>query len=540
MTKSKFFLTTVLLLSLLTRTIGLSSRPFGFTWDEAALGYNSYSLLKTGKDEHGQITPIVFKSFGDYKPGLYIYLTVPTTALMGLQEFSTRLPSAILGSLLVILIYVLCRLLFPDQKLVASVAAVVSTFNPWLIHFSRGAWEANLSLFLSVLGVVLFLWYDRKKTVWPIFLSSISFGLTFWAYQGAKMFTPLLVLILGLIYLRRFDLRRVVLPVLLGFFFLLPVLLGASTQSGRLKVFSVFSYVRDNKHIEEIIKEDNQSGKNWMYYLFHSETLDQLRGVSQRYLNHFSPRFVFTDGDWTNLRHSEYKHGYFYLMEVVGLVLGFILLLRSHFSKSVRLVILWMLLSPLPAALSRDLVSGVRSLPLVIPLIIMVSIGAAALIRHKVFRYLYILPWLFFIAYFLEFYIFHAKFYAADQWVSPYKEAVEVISDQKANYSRVYFTNQLGQPYIFILYYLRYDPVLFQKEVVSKDDASGDVGEVSKFGNFNFEPIFWPSLRGQSDALFIGGQYELPEKDLSFPGVRRVADIYYPNGSHALRIVGID
>lgn len=540
MNKSKLFLIVILLISLVIRTFGLSTRPFGFTWDEAALGYNSYSLLKTGRDEHGQIAPIIFKSFGDYKPGLYVYLTVPSTALLGLQEFSTRLPSAILGVLSVLLIYVLCRLLFPDQKGMAKTAAVISAINPWLIHFSRGAWEANLSLFLTLLGVVLFLWYDRTKTRWPLIFSSVSFGLTFWSYQGAKMFTPLLVIILGLVYLRKVNLQRYILPAFLGLLFLLPVLIGLSSQSGRLKVFSVFSYVRDDEHIAGILRQDNQSSKDLFYYLFHSEMLDQLRGVSQRYLNHLSPRFIFSEGDWTNLRHSEYKHGYFYLVEVIGLVLGFMSLFRSRFSKSVWLIVLWLLLSPLPAALSRDLVSGVRSLPLVIPLIVVISIGTTTVIRHKVFRYFYILLWLFFAMYFIELYGLHAKFYAADQWVSPYKKAVEVISAQKENYSHIYFTNQLGQPYIFLLYYLRYDPGQFQKEVVSKDNSAGDVGEVLEFGNYNFEPIFWPSLRGKSDALFIGGQYELPEKDLNFTGAQKITDIYYPNGSHALRVVGIE
>jgi 4-amino-4-deoxy-L-arabinose transferase-like glycosyltransferase len=540
MNKSKLFLIILFVFSLGLRIWGLSSRPFGFTWDEAALGYNAYSLLKTGRDEHSQIAPVIFKSFGDYKPGLYVYLAVPPTAVLGLQEFSTRLPSAVLGSLLVLLIYVLCRLLFPVHKQIAWSAVIVSSLNPWLIHFSRGAWEANISLFLTLLGVVLFLWYDKSKSRWAIFASAFGFGLTFLAYQGAKMFTPLIILSLLVIYFRRLSLRSLVLPALLGLSLLLPVLFGVSSQSGRLKVFSVFSYVREQKYVSDLLAQDNQSSKNWLYYLFHSETLDQLRGVSQRYLNHLSPRFLFVAGDWTNLRHAEYKHGYFYLVDIFALAAGVYYLSRSRFKKSAWLIISWLLLAPLPAALSRDLVSGVRSLPLVIPVIILVSIGISEIISHKVFRWFYVLLGIFFVAYFFEFYIFHAKFYASDQWVTPYKQAIEVIKEQQQNYSHVYFTDQLGQPYIFFLYYLRYDPSLFQKEMVFQDNASGDVGQVLKFGNYNFQPIFWPSLRGQTDSVFVGGQYELPEKDLNFEGLRKISDIYYPNGSHALRIVGID
>ena len=103
---------TILLLIIIALGFGLrvflvEKRPLGFTWDEAALGYNAYSLLKTGRDEYGKILPIVLKSFGDYKPGLYAYFTVPNVAILGLNEFATRLPSAIFGTLTILVVYLL-------------------------------------------------------------------------------------------------------------------------------------------------------------------------------------------------------------------------------------------------------------------------------------------------------------------------------------------------------------------------------------------------------------------------------------------------
>ena len=103
----KIALIFIFALALFLRIYKLGSCPVGFLWDEAALGYNGYSILKTGRDEYGKFLPIIFKSFGDYKPGLYVYLTVPSIAIFGLTEFSTRLPAAIFGSLTVLLIYFL-------------------------------------------------------------------------------------------------------------------------------------------------------------------------------------------------------------------------------------------------------------------------------------------------------------------------------------------------------------------------------------------------------------------------------------------------
>src|SRR5260221_10639040 len=75
----------------------LGQVPTGPNWDEAALGYNAYSVLKTGKDEYGTFLPLSLRSYDDYKPPLYMYLTVPSVAMFGLNLWSTRLPSVIAG-----------------------------------------------------------------------------------------------------------------------------------------------------------------------------------------------------------------------------------------------------------------------------------------------------------------------------------------------------------------------------------------------------------------------------------------------------------
>src|SRR3990170_4092898 len=115
--KKLTILSLIFLLGFVLRIYKLNVRPLGFTWDEAALGYNAYSLLHTGRDEYGQLAPVVFKSFGDYKPGLYIYFTVPAVALLGLNEFATRLPSAVFGTLLLPVLFIFAKLLFPKDRM---------------------------------------------------------------------------------------------------------------------------------------------------------------------------------------------------------------------------------------------------------------------------------------------------------------------------------------------------------------------------------------------------------------------------------------
>jgi len=100
MKKYVFALSLVFIGAFLLRIVGLSSYPVGFTQDEAGLGYDAYSLLLTGKDQWGKSWPLVFRSFGDFKLPLYSYLAIPSVAAFGLNEFSTRLPNALVGTLL--------------------------------------------------------------------------------------------------------------------------------------------------------------------------------------------------------------------------------------------------------------------------------------------------------------------------------------------------------------------------------------------------------------------------------------------------------
>src|SRR3989344_98638 len=139
----------ILSVSAFLRLWKLGSIPPHLTADEASLGYNAYSILKTAKDEYGELLPIIFKSFGDFKPGLYVYVTVPFVALLGLTELATRLPSALGGVLAVYLVYLIVKDFCKRESLLfarnwgAETAALTAAFFlailPWHIYFSRGA-----------------------------------------------------------------------------------------------------------------------------------------------------------------------------------------------------------------------------------------------------------------------------------------------------------------------------------------------------------------------------------------------------------------
>ena len=112
----KIILIFIFLIAFILRFWDLGSNPPSLDWDEASLGYNAYSILKTGKDEYGNFLPLSIRSFGDYKPPLYTYLTTIPVAIFGLNEFSTRFISALFGTFTVIVGYFLVKQLFPNKS----------------------------------------------------------------------------------------------------------------------------------------------------------------------------------------------------------------------------------------------------------------------------------------------------------------------------------------------------------------------------------------------------------------------------------------
>ena len=163
--KRTWFLLATLILGIAAffRFYRLADLPPGLYWEEVALGYDAYSILKTGRDHHGHFLPIVaFESFGDYKPALYFYAVVPFIKLFSLSGWAVRLPAALSGLAIVLGLGRLMFLLLDGEKerkkWLSLLAMLITAISPWAILFSRAGWEVNLATALILWGVLFF--YD--------------------------------------------------------------------------------------------------------------------------------------------------------------------------------------------------------------------------------------------------------------------------------------------------------------------------------------------------------------------------------------------
>src|SRR3989304_8968247 len=139
---------TFLLLFLITlvggflRLYNLSKSPPSLNWDEAALGYNAYSISQTGRDEYKVSYPIFTRSFDEYKSMVPVYLMIPSLKVFGLNELGVRFPSAFLGTLSIVLIFFIAKYFFPSSAIPLT-SSLLFAIEPWVILFSRTYHEAN-------------------------------------------------------------------------------------------------------------------------------------------------------------------------------------------------------------------------------------------------------------------------------------------------------------------------------------------------------------------------------------------------------------
>ncbi|MDD4938267.1 MAG: glycosyltransferase family 39 protein [Candidatus Shapirobacteria bacterium] len=507
--KNKFFLTIIILISFLIRFYKSWDYP-SLLWDEAALGYNAYSILQTGKDEYGQILPIIFKSFGDYKPGLYVYLCLPFIKIFGLNQLSTRLPSIILGSLLPLLIYFLIKEINPKSHKIALLAALITAFNPYNIHFSRGAWETNILTFELVTASFLFYRYINRQKTRYLFFSAIIFGLSLFTYQAGKMISLFLIIILYLLNFKQIKIKQLfsnfIIPLAI---FSIPILWGLvfTNNGNRLKVVSLFSYPRNESEVQTIISETNKLD----YQIFYNPINFFSKNFLSRYFNHFSPRFLTFEGDWQNPRHSPPYIGVILYPSLIFLVFGIFFAFSKKNNKINLFFILWLLLAPIPASLTKDSVQSVRAMSFSVPLVYFISLGIYSFFKkynYLLLKISVVLLYLLSFIYYGDLYLNHMLKKSPIDFIYGYQQAINYVIKNQNKFDRIYLTDYYGQPYIYYLFYSQYPPIEYQQQALL-EDATLDTGHIKTIDNIYFETAQFNFIQDHPGTLGVFSQEEI-------------------------------
>jgi len=538
---NKLLIILIIFLGFALRFYKLGSFP-ALNADEAAIGYNAYSLLETGKDEHGNSWPIHFQSFNDYKPGLYVYMVMPFVKIFGLNEWSVRVPGAFLGVCTIYIVYFLVKKLFRDKKL-ALLASFLLAISPWHIHFSRGGWEVNVATFFITLGLYFFIKALEKPKNY--FWSIIIFVLSLYTYHAARIIVPILGLCLLIVYWKdvKLNLKTIGIALGLGLVLLLP--LGFDmTKSGSLSRVSGVGLLAD---LGPINKVNEQRGEHMnlnspFTKIVHNKFVNYSLSFLQNWSEHFDGEFLFLSGDEIQ-RNKVPETGQNFLILFPFFVLGLIYIIKFY-NRNWGVIVFWLFISPIAAAFTFQSPHALRSQNMVIPITVIVSFGLYKFIEvinfHLKKKYIKdLIKVLAFIgilwqtAMYLHMYWIHmAKEYP---YSSQYgvKELVEYVKQNQDNQKNIVVTDRYDQPYILFLFYLKYSPEKFQNDHVLTSRDQYGFSTVRKFDKYVFVSITdWDKLREEyRDSLVAGTDEEI------FTGTNVVKRIYFPNGGSAFEII---
>lgn len=522
---TKWLLAAIILLGLTLRIFFLSTHPAGFTPDEASFGYDAYSILKTGKDQWGNALPLVFKSFGDDKLPVYTYLTIPSVAIFGLNEFSVRLPNVIFATLAILIVYFLVKELFKDEKL-ALLSSLLLAISPWHIMLSRGAFEANLTTFFLPLGILFFLKSLKNRNF--LILSFVIFLINIFTYHTARLLTPLILL--SLIFIYKDKLKAEKLLNLSSFLTVLIIIISAAGflfAGSRVASSSIFSLnFADDRYLAQLVGEPSIISK-----LFYNNPLYVTRQFITNYLSYFSPQFLFTSGPAEGTYGMVPGVGTIYLAEII-LLAGFIAKAIRRHSKEIIFLLFWILISPIPAALTKGPGLAANRAAFVIPSIqIILALGGIYLydlLKTKSLKKYFLLGYTLLL--FFNF-IYVAEKYWVGQTVNQSSSMLYGVS-QMINYvkdqnKQIIISKSVSEPQIYFAFYSQINPNIYQNSAKNWSLVNGWVDQQGQYrlANYIFRDLNFSVDAKLPNTILVGKPNDFPsdikpDKVVNYPDLK--------------------
>lgn len=501
------------------RCVALDHAPPALNSDELLKAYDGASVYRTGMDHHGFSWPLFFKQSGEYSPPLYIYFAGLFSAPFGVNAYTTRLPSAVLGTLSIIITFLCVRSIFDPKT--GLIAAALVTVSPWNFHYSRIGWEAISLIPLQLLGLHYFFYWIKTKRLFHIVLCGLCLGLTVYSYPTSKLFTPLLLLALMILYWRD------------GIRYLKQTVVAGGVFIGVWFPFIVVFILH---------YQDMQA--RWNFVSIVNNRPDWPVMFLQHYAMHLSPWFLFITGN--PFTQHEPRSGLALLGLLPFFYFGIITIIKNK-NKPGWFVLAWFLLFSIPSSLTYDrynptsMPSSLRSIDGMPVIEIISAVGLAAMLewfKNNVYRCaigmgvaiaLSINSLFFFYHYFIEFPVQSAKAYQYGL-----REAVEYLESHKSDIDRIVIShNALLHPVALAVYTQR-PPSPFQASDFPKYILPfyHYTPVYRDFGTLEYErnrPIsrWYTSISGHYLILTVPGEIDIGQP---------VHRVMYPDGTTAYEI----
>ena len=475
----------IILLASVLRLWQLGNVPISMSDDEIREVYTAYSIAHSGKDIFGNFMPIVFKMDGFNTWGTVpIYLRVPFSFIFSLTPFFARLPYALSSIFSVFLFYLIIRKLFNDK--IALFSSFVASVSVWQIQLSRIAIETDITIFLYLLGIFVYLY--SKKNIKLVYLSMAILFLAFYGYSAFKIFFLPLVFILAWYKYKEFG-KKIILIVLVTLFLALGTFGGLSVIQGASQYSSAggspFFFLEKQQTSLAIELERRASVEpSLIKTIYHNKFTYWGRTAAINYLTSFSPQYLFLNQESSGI-YSIWGRGEMYIFELPLLIIGIGYLFKKK-RKEFNLILLLLLISPLPSALG---VGGAtwtsRSAFMALWLFVFVGAGIYFLFNYpkkQVYKYAVLgilaIFYLYSISGYLSQYYFDWSRTNAKYFSKSTKDLVFLIKKYQSENKNVLVAGATENTFMHYAFYNQLDPKLVQDNI-NKSPI--------RFSNFTFQ-----------------------------------------------------
>ena len=536
--KTKYLLFGIVVIAIFLRFFQLSSVPPSPSLDEVSIGYNAFSIIKTGADEFGNKFPVLLRAYDDWRPALYVYTVIPFVKIFGLNVLAVRLPSAILSVLSVFATFFLAKELFKKKNVAIGLfSALLLAISPWHVYISRLGHEANLAISCLIFGLCFFFKYKNNlgKPKF-LYLASFFFALSFDSYQSTKIVVPLVVAVLFLIYFKELIARKksIILASLLGVVLCVPILFYSFSPNGLIRFKATNLFSSNPQLIEKSAKQvlEDKQNKNYIGMFIHNRRVYYSILFSQAYLSHLSPFWLYIPTVDAQFKVPNFS--LFYFFEFPLLVFGFFIFTKISNKKNLLFLILWMLLAIIPGAISNGYPHAMRIFNL-LPAPQIIEAGALIyLLTYLKEKFGVLGKIIIFLSLFLSIVNFSISYFIffpkdlSSQFQYGVIQSLKEAKSIEGNYKSVIVSNQknLSQSYMYYLFSQSYDPKLYQK---NGGTISGGYDANHKIGNFYFEDI---KSASHSGSLLVIDASDFKKKEMKI-----IKKIHFLDGKDAIYLV---
>lgn len=465
----------MLIVAAVLRFWQLGTIPLGFHADEAAYGYNAYSILKTGRDEFGVRLPLVLKSFGDYKAAVDAYLAVPFIYLWGLKEWTVRAPSAVFGILFVILTYLLV-LRLSGRRGLALISMGLASISPVGILLSRVQSDPLICATFFFFALYVWLVWLKKRNGASLVLLGVLVLLSFFTYTITRLFSLPFLAVTALMYWKYYDrTARMVFGLICAGILITVTGLYLSPAGVWFSEVSVFSSKNVQIPLEEEISDDGSSGVPLLATrIIHNKVISYGRYLIKNYTDYLSFEFLFTQAR-EPLREQVPHQGVLMLADLPFLLVGIYMSFRKRLRYGIFSV-LWVLSVPLVLSVASAETPNIhRFILAMIPLYLLIGLGISSVYQtirtrlRPLFVGLILLLFTANLAYDMHQLFIHQPIHASMYRNDEYKRLVLAVKKYYPSYDVIVSPQILEH----ILFYFPIDPATYQKIGSPRDVVYG-------------------------------------------------------------------